>query len=487
MTTRISMLCVATLLPSLATALRAQAEGGTPVEYARRFEIASPTLGESRAIDVALPPGYATAPERRYPVIVVLDGESQHLLASSLVRFFAAAGQLPEMIVVGVRNTDRNRDLTPPMVGGFHPPPGLGNSFGGGDKFLAFLSDELLPRLEHDYRTAPVRVLVGHSVGGTFALYALAQRPGLFTGFVVMDAAAWWNRGREVDDARAALARAAARHTRLMMVRSSMPGVDTTAWGGTAPMVRFFDTPVETHLSMPAAGLTQALRAMFADFLPSNWLPGTHPLAMLARLDSLPGRVGYAAPIPDRTYSLVTRMSLDSRFFGDAEQVLEMWERALGPSDESRQFRTRLVRERAMPAPASFVPLEIPARRPSARAAAAFLGRWEQVDRPQGRLEIEFRAVGDTIVAWTTETFQADGQPFVGPWSVIQLTSDGALEVGAPYFRGIAALLVHRFRIGPGGTLDATRESRGFAPPGDATDLTTPRRFRRVTGAEGTD
>ncbi len=478
---RFGRVLIAVLGPlAVVRAAHAQTVAGAPLEYASRHEVTSLILGETRTMDVALPASYATEPDRRYPVLVVLDGESQHLLAAAMVRFFASVGQLPEMIVVGVRNTDRNRDLSPPPTGGFRPPPGLGDTFGGGDRFLQFLADELLPRIERDYRTVPMRVLAGHSIGGTFALFALARRPDLFTGYVVMDPAAWWNRGREHEDARAALRRPETRRVRLMMVRAPSLGVDTTACGGSAPMVRYLDTPAETHVSMPASALMQGLRTLFADFLPSPWRPGTRPIAMLARLDSLAGRVGYDVPIPQGTYSLVTRMSIDSRYFDDAERVLERWERALGPSEESREFRARLAADGAAPAPADFVPLEIPARRPTPREAAAFLGRWLELERANGMREMEFRASGDTVVAYVRERFETDGQLFEGPWPMIQVTADGTLEVGAPYLRGIAGLVVFRCRIGPDGAMDVTREVRGFSPRGPAGSLTSPLRFRRM-------
>jgi hypothetical protein len=173
-------------------------------------------------------------------------------------------------------------------------------------------------------------------------------------------------------------------------------------------------------------------------------------------------------------------MSLDSRWFDDAAQVLDRWERARGPSEESREFRARLGQERSGPVPPDFVPLVVPARRPSHREAAAFLGRWVQVDRARGTLELEFRPSGDTIVAWARERFVSDGQLFEGAWHAIQVTDDGTLEVGAPYLRGIAGLVVFRFRAGRDGTLDATREIRGFSPRGPTGDLTAPARFRRA-------
>jgi len=266
----------------------------------------------------------------------------------------------------------------------------------------------------------------------------------------------------------------------VMLVRTPPLGADTTRWGGDGPMVRHFDTPGETHVGMPPAALMQALRAMFADFLPAPWRPGTRPIAMLARLDSLTERVGYPVPVPPQTYDLVTRMSLDARYFDDAERVLAQWERAWGTSNESRDYRTRLAQERTTPAPASFIQLEFPATRPTARATQRFLGRWVQVGRERGSLELELRAAGDTVLAHATESFQDGGQPFESAWYPIRLAPDGAFEVGAPVFRGLAALLVYRLRLVGTDSLEATREARGVVPRGGGPELFGGVRFRRV-------
>ncbi len=66
-------------------------------------------------------------------------------------------GDLPEMIVVGVPNTDRMRDLTPTPVAG---------KFGGGDNFLDFIELELIPYIEERYPVSSHRTFVGHSLGG---------------------------------------------------------------------------------------------------------------------------------------------------------------------------------------------------------------------------------------------------------------------------------------------------------------------------------
>jgi pimeloyl-ACP methyl ester carboxylesterase len=323
-----------------------------------------------------------------------------------------------------------------------------------------------------------MRVLVGHSLGGLFAVYALIRRPDLFTGYVVMEPSLWWNDQRHVDEIRAVLRAPEARRARLMMVNAQELGVDTTAWGGGAPMVRHLAIAGETHSSMALSGMMQAFKTMFADFRPTEWRPGTRPIAMLERHDSLSARVGYEVPINPQAFALVARMSLDSRHFADAEAVLDRMERSLGPSDQSRRLRERLQRERAGPPPPGFLPLEFPARRPSPRDAARFLGRWI-LDQSDPSHEVVIRASGDTIIVRDRIRFP-DGTWNEGDHPVIQVTPDGTLEWGLPWFRGIAALLVLQGRMLEDGSMRVTRQVRGWVPRGPGPELSRVDWFRRV-------
>jgi pimeloyl-ACP methyl ester carboxylesterase len=335
----------------------------------------------------------------------------------------------------------------------------------------------LVPWIDHSYRTAPLRVLVGHSLGGLIALYTIAHRPELFTGFLIMEPSAWWNDGAEWRAAQASLGTPAARRARVMLVNTERMGVDTTAWGGNRPMVRHLSTSGETHASMAAAGMIVGLKTLFADFLPTDWRPGTQPIAMLERYDSLTARVGYAPPIPADAFSTVVRMSIDSRHFDDAARALDRWEHALGPSAESREYRERLAQQRAAPAPVNFIPLEFPAHRPSAYEAARFVGRWVTVAQADTH-EVVVRVVGDTIVVHDRLQFP-NGDWFEADDPVVQVTGDGTLEWGLPFFRGLAALVVLKGKIQPDGTLLVTRESRGWVPRGPGGELMRTERFRK--------
>jgi predicted alpha/beta superfamily hydrolase len=79
------------------------------------LKINSAVLGEERTILVRVPAGYETN-NHRYPVLYMTDGNAHIGHTSSTVEFLARNGRMAEMIVVGITNTDRTRDLSPTHV-----------------------------------------------------------------------------------------------------------------------------------------------------------------------------------------------------------------------------------------------------------------------------------------------------------------------------------------------------------------------------------
>jgi hypothetical protein len=95
------------------------------------------------------------------------------------------------MLVVGIENTNRTRDLTPPSQAEIDLRFSPGN--GGADAFLRFLGEELIPFVEKNYRTRPYRILTGHSFGGLFAFHTLITKPKLFNAYIAISPTLSWN------------------------------------------------------------------------------------------------------------------------------------------------------------------------------------------------------------------------------------------------------------------------------------------------------
>ena len=148
--------------PSAAQDAAAKPTGAKPEHEAIRIghkrSIESKVLGETRELWVHTPRGYDKS-KRSYPVLYLLDGPHHFTHTVGTSGFLARNGKMPEVIVVGIKNTERTRDMTPTKDASIKMPA-MANA-GGGDRFLAFLSDEVAPFLAKEYRTSGYRMLVG--------------------------------------------------------------------------------------------------------------------------------------------------------------------------------------------------------------------------------------------------------------------------------------------------------------------------------------
>src|ERR1044071_9827380 len=184
-----------TALALLLPAAVAHAQAPAPYELPERVLIKSQVLGEERTVLVRTPPGYAARTGERFPVLYMTDGDAHIQHTSGTVGFLARNARMPEMIVVGITNTDRTRDLTPTRV---ERVPGNPNAqgfptSGGADKFLKFIETELIPFVESKCRTMTYRALAGHSLGALFAVHAMLTKPELFNSYIAVSPSLQWD------------------------------------------------------------------------------------------------------------------------------------------------------------------------------------------------------------------------------------------------------------------------------------------------------
>jgi predicted alpha/beta superfamily hydrolase len=168
------------------------------VTIGQTVQIQSEILKQSRSLTIFKPDGYHSGTDR-YPVLYLLDGESNFEYTAAIVRFLADNERIPEMIVVAINSGDvarRAHDFTTPSQAEIDNRFSPGN--GGAEAFLAFISDELVPYVERNYRTRPYRILVGHSFGGLFAIHTLVTKPKLFNAYIAIDPTVSWNNGAEI-------------------------------------------------------------------------------------------------------------------------------------------------------------------------------------------------------------------------------------------------------------------------------------------------
>jgi predicted alpha/beta superfamily hydrolase len=173
------------------------------------FTVQSGALGEARLINVYLPPQYRASPgkaAKRLPVLYMPDGgmdeDFPHVVRT--VDSLIARRIIRPVIVVGVPNTERRRDLSGPTR--VKSDSAMAPRVGGSAAFRRFLAAELLPEVERRYRTTKERGIIGESLAGLFIVETFLEEPALFTHYIALDPSVWWNGGMLVDSAGSRLA-----------------------------------------------------------------------------------------------------------------------------------------------------------------------------------------------------------------------------------------------------------------------------------------
>ncbi|MBU0494968.1 MAG: hypothetical protein KKA73_17480 [Chloroflexi bacterium] len=156
-------------LTAIPTATARPTPAPPPTNTSRALQSAE--VGDQYKIHVSLPGGYDPDASPGYHVVYLLDGDwyfdgADRWMTKGGVAKIAAdlrnLGAMPPVIVVGVGyagDNKRERDL-------YEDP----------DRFYAFIRSELVPLIDDEYNTVSSpegRILVGHSLGGYFVMYAL--------------------------------------------------------------------------------------------------------------------------------------------------------------------------------------------------------------------------------------------------------------------------------------------------------------------------
>lgn len=203
----------------------------------KNLELYSKILHERRKIMVYLPASYYDTYfyKRHYPVVYALDGDSHFFSLAAMIRQMSEDGdglRFPEMILVSIQNTDRNRDLTPSRdTAAFMMDKNTAGRTGGGEQFLSFIRTELIPHIDSLYPTAPFRVFIGHSFGGLMVVDAFVHHKDLFNAYLAIDPSMMWDHFRLLHEAQQHLPTAdySGRSLFMATANSLQKGLDTTS------------------------------------------------------------------------------------------------------------------------------------------------------------------------------------------------------------------------------------------------------------------
>ncbi len=117
------------------------------------------------------------------------------------------------IILVGIENTQRRRDLTGPTE--VAKDKEIAPIVGGSERFRAFIKEELFPEINKKYRTNNKKGIIGESASGLFVMETFFLAPEMFDYYLAFDPSLWWNNHYLVRTAKEKLAKFPATEKRL--------------------------------------------------------------------------------------------------------------------------------------------------------------------------------------------------------------------------------------------------------------------------------
>ena len=302
----------------------------------KRMTIKSSVLGEDRIVLVRTPAGYETNKEK-YPVLYMTDGDGHMGHTAATIEFLTQNGRISDLIVVGVTNTDRTRDLTPAKSTAKNAAGELQfPTAGGADNFLKFFETELIPEIEKQYRTQPYRIFAGHSLGGLFAIHAMISKPGLFNSYIAVSPSMQWENAealKRVDDF---LKNKKEMNVTLYTSLGNEPGPIGESFDRLREMlaksnIKGFEWQAERmddedHGSVVLRSHYAGLRKVYGAWIPERDLTTGRITGGLTALDAhykkLGEKFGYSIPVPE---NLLNQMGYQLIFDGRPEEAIAVF------------------------------------------------------------------------------------------------------------------------------------------------------------------
>ena len=304
----------------------ARAEG--PIVLGETRRIHSAVLNEDRVYRVSLPESYGWAKDRRYPILFLLDGQTHFLHTAGSVGYLAQQGEIPEMIVVAIDSTVRIRDFTQTDW------PSVWVGGGGAGNFKRFLSSELIPDVDKNYRSDGFRVLSGHSAGGQFALYCLTSDPSLFRAYFAISSSLDWDNNLPQRSLEQSLKATRELKAFLYVARSDDSGrpladyerLVETLKANSPQGFRYHDRayPDETHGSVALLAQIDALRQLYAGY---RFHPDMAPKGLSfaeQHFRDVSKRVGWPLAVPE---SVINDLGYAALSGGKTQDAISLFKR----------------------------------------------------------------------------------------------------------------------------------------------------------------
>ena len=280
---------------------------------------------EAREYWVSLPDNYNETTER-FPVVYMMDGDFNFNSGSiGALRHAAQLGEVPEFIIVGIRNTSRSKDIFPEEV----TYPDGSKDGGRANQYLDFIREELIPHIEKTYRTERFRVLYGTSNSGFTAVHALFRTPALADAYIAASATLSIPSFRQNRDNLVRDFKGGRRQLALVMGEYDFPTIISLNGALKEQINSMAPAGLSCRLAVirngehvPATSLIEGLRTVFDGWKIPQRLTEISFHEIKAQVDQRPAKFGLAGLLPENALKELGESLLRAKKSSKAIEVL---------------------------------------------------------------------------------------------------------------------------------------------------------------------
>ena len=224
-------------------------------------------------------------PNKSYPVLYLQDPDTHFDILVEFTKLFSKqdVDDAPPLIIVGIENTNRSRDLTPTNsnINYAGEVDSSANSWmsktGGNEPFLKFIRDELMPFINATQKTQPYSIFAGHSFETLSTINCLINYTDMFNAYIAISPSFWWDQKNLLKSASIKLTNATLLDKSLFLCDGNEGVVDKTSFNSDVlkfdsllnqrPIqgldFKYIHYPEESHATVPVKGYYDALRFIF--------------------------------------------------------------------------------------------------------------------------------------------------------------------------------------------------------------------------------
>ncbi|HMK06248.1 MAG TPA: alpha/beta hydrolase-fold protein [Flavobacterium sp.] len=297
--------------------------------------VSSPRLNENREITIGLPASYEKNPTKKYPLLVLLDGDYLFDPFQGALNYGAYWDDIPEMIIVGIsqnKNNERDIDCAVDQTTGLPAE--------SGEKFFEFISMGVIPYVEKKYRVAPFKMIAGHDVTAGFMNFYLYKEQPLFNAYISLSPELAPGMEEHIPERLAAIEKPLFYYQStsdgdVKKMQTRIRALDAAVKAAKKPSLNygFDDFKGASHYSLVLHSIPDALYQFFAAYQPISNTEFTEKIAILPsgyvdylvnKYDVLEKALFMKVPIRINDFKAIEAAILKNKAYGEFEKLADL-------------------------------------------------------------------------------------------------------------------------------------------------------------------